>query len=193
MSNNIFPEDLLKKVELLESKNKKRTIVILSIIVLVALAYILFTVFYTKNQDNQIKILKEEVTITDSITKSEDTIRAIINNYFNAQNDEDKSAILGLLSDTVIRYYLTLGPISKTKLNEVQNFEINKNGKYQIDTNYAIQNIQDTVNIFVRTPSFDGQKSWITVHEMKLNQSNKIIYVRAYEGSSKNQDKVKKI
>ena len=139
------------------------------------------------SQKNTDSVQMENKILLKHISR-EDSAKKVILSYFKYQNNRDTMGVYGLLADTVLRYYLVDKPVSKTKLKTLKGFEINTNGFYYPDTSFTVSNINDTLYVLLKTPALENKQSSNLLHEMKLNSSYQIFYIRAYELNS---DRVK--
>jgi len=191
MTDDFKPEQFLLEISALEKKKKKRTLTIITIVVIVSLLYIFISVFYLKRSSEVANISQKN---TDSVQKvndmllkhisREDSAKKVILSYFKYQNNGDTMGVYGLLADTVLRYYLVDKPVAKTKLKTLKGFEINTNGVYYPDTSFTVSNINDTLYVLLKTPGVENNQTSYLLHEMKLNSSYQILYIRAYELNS---------
>jgi hypothetical protein len=186
MLSNLEPDEFIKKASKIEASKRKRTLVLLLTLTILAIGYITYTSLKIKKSEDE----KENVISEFNNLKVEgiliDSAKKVILNYFDYQNKKDTLGIISLLADTVLRYYLSPNvPISKELLTKNEPFEINQNGTYLIDSNsFGIVIKDDTLLANVISPSYDGKNTWSIIHEFKLNLSNKILYIRAYDLNS---------
>lgn len=178
-------EDLFAKAKEIEKKKKNRNVFIISAITILTILYISYSTFKIKKTDDENVIIKQENKVyTDNIS-IEDSARTVIKKYFEFQNKGDSIGIFNLLNGTVKRYYLSDKLITKDSLYKSKKFEINRNGKYNIDTTFKISVVGDTIFALIKTPSVDKNNlTYDILHEMKLNKNYKVCYVRAYDLNS---------
>lgn len=190
MLQNTDPEDFLKKAEQIEIKKRKRTIVVTSLIVFLAILFLLYTVLsVNKSNMEKEKAVKDNKSLTeikDSAYKAiskQDSLISIVTKYFDFRNKHKADSAELLYADTVVSYFKNLKNIPKTTITASDK---------QYWTKYTSDNffITDPIRILLSSDvnraivkgrqCYDEKKCFDEFIEIHFDAGNKINYVRAF-------------
>lgn len=190
MLQNLDPEDFIKKAKQIEIKKRKRTFIITSCLVLLAVLFLLYTVLsVNKSYNEKEKAVNDNKSLTavkDSAYKAiskQDSLISIITKYFRFRNEHKADSTELLYADTVISYFKNLKNISKTTItaSDKQYW-----AKYKADNFFITDPIQIILNsignraIVKGRQCFDEKKCFDEFIEIHFDTDNKINYVRAF-------------
>lgn len=190
MLQNLDPEDFIKKAKQIEIKKRRRTLIVTSVIVFLAILFLLYTVLSVNESNSEkekaIKDNKSLTEIKDSAYKAilkQDSLISIVTKYFGFRNEHKADSAESLYADTVISYFKNLKNISKATItaSDKQYW-----AKYKADNFLITDPIQIILNyagdraIVKGRQCFDEQKCFDEFVEIHFEANKKINYVRAF-------------
>jgi hypothetical protein len=185
MNNQKNIDDLFEKIQLVEKRKKIRNIYLFTSLTIILILGLFFITIEINNSDNKVKVVNQKNIELLNKFQQEDNARNKVLTYFHLQNDSDSMGIFNLLADSIIRYYLVDKITAKSDLIKSKYFEVNKTGRYQVDSSFKVSVFNDTLSILVKTPTIENNQITNNIlHEIKMNKNYEIIYVRAYDLNS---------
>lgn len=198
MSQSLDAESFIQQAQEIEIKKRKRTLLITSIIVLVALlflALIIFSVNKTNHEKNSLEthIAQKDSALTiikdasDKAQLQHDSLLSIINTYFRLRKEHNANAIELLYADTVISYFKNLKNISRDVITKSDKQYWAKYTADNISITAPIQislsPVEDKAIVKVRQ-CYDEKRCYEELVEMHFDSKFKINYVRAFYDSN---------
>lgn len=197
MSQNLEPEEFIKRAKQIEGQKRKRSIVVTSIIVVITIAFILYTVLSLNTNNSEKEIVKNEnkslqkniakkdsaLTVINNSLSKQDSLRSIITTYFRLRNEHNADSLELFYTDTVKNYFKNLKNISKKIITSSDkkywlNFKSDKfiiEGPIQIDlTSLEPRAIVKGKQCYNKNNCFD---EFIEIH---LDINGKISFIKAY-------------